>query len=63
MRTEVHMMTEREAADLLAVSVFTLRSWRSQRRGPVYRRVGGAIRYDFADLMAFLDEGSVRPIR
>jgi hypothetical protein len=46
---------ERFAAEYLAVSVETLRTWRKQNRGPRYRRIGRCVRYSFADLLAFVD--------
>lgn len=40
------MLTERQAADVLGVSVAMMRKMRWQQRGPVYRRVAGrSIRY------------------
>ena len=49
------LLTEREAAEFLDLQPATLRHWRVQERGPVYYRIGGAIRYHRTDLMSFLD--------
>jgi hypothetical protein len=46
---------ERYAASYLGMSVETLRTWRQQRRGPRYRKVGRCVRYSIADLIAFVD--------
>jgi len=56
------LMNEHEAAQYLGLSVFTLRAWRSQRRGPVFVRLGRAVRYRPDDLEAFLNEAAVEPL-
>jgi hypothetical protein len=43
-------LTEHQAAERLNVSVYSLRKWRQQSRGPVYMQVEGCIRYSPADL-------------
>jgi hypothetical protein len=50
---------EAEAARVLALSVSTLRSWRSQGRGPVYSRLGRRIVYSREGLDRFLRENEV----
>jgi predicted DNA-binding transcriptional regulator AlpA len=48
--TEV-LVTERQAATVLSVSVSTLRRWRREGRPPFARRIGPrALRYRLADL-------------
>jgi len=47
------LINEYEAAELLAVSVSTLRNWRCMGAGPRYYKLGRAVRYDPADLRAF----------
>jgi predicted site-specific integrase-resolvase len=44
------LLTERQAADLLNVKVATLRRWRWAGKGPAFLKVGGAVRYDPAEL-------------
>lgn len=51
------LMDENEAAKYLCLKVSTLRRWRWAGRGVVFYRVGGAVRYDAADLDAFIDAG------
>ena len=46
-------LTEKEAADYLAVSAYTLRNWRFQRKGPAYRKFGRSVRYALDDLQEF----------
>ena len=38
---EARLITEREAADLLTLSIKTLRNWRLSGYGPPHRKVGG----------------------
>ena len=38
-------LTEREVADLLGLSVATLRAWRHRGQGPRFLRLGRAVRY------------------
>jgi excisionase family DNA binding protein len=53
------LMTEHEAANLLACSVATMRKWRLMRRPPNYYRIGRLVRYSREDLAAFLDIAKV----
>jgi excisionase family DNA binding protein len=47
-------ITEREAAQVLGLSVATLRAWRHRNRGPKYLQLGRAIRYRQSDLDEFV---------
>ena len=51
------LLKEGETARLLAVEVATLRRWRWAGRGPRFIKIGGAVRYDPADLTAFIEAG------
>jgi predicted site-specific integrase-resolvase len=48
------LVTEVEAAGILRVSLTSLRRWRRQGRGPVYRKLNRAVRYRPEDLMDFI---------
>ena len=48
------LMTERDAAWLLGLSVRTLQKWRLLGQGPCYLKLGQAVRYDPSDLEAFV---------
>jgi predicted DNA-binding transcriptional regulator AlpA len=49
------LVTEREAAAILAASVQTLRNWRWAGKGPRVRKIGQRlVRYHRADLAAFI---------
>ena len=51
------LLTPREAAELLSLSVATLAAWRVRRSdGPPYTKLlGSAIRYDRAELEAWIE--------
>ena len=51
------LLNETEAARILAMRVTTLRRWRWAGRGPRFIKVGAAVRYDPADLTAFIEAG------
>lgn len=52
------LLSETEAAALLALRVTTLRNWRARRIGPKYSKIGArAVRYRVADVQAFIDAG------
>ncbi len=40
------LMTEKDLAPLLSVSLPTLRAWRLKRCGPKFVKLGSAVRYD-----------------
>jgi len=57
-----HLLNEYEAAQMLGLSVCTLRAWRSQRRGPAFLKLGRAVRYRPEVLEEFLKDAAVEPI-
>jgi len=52
------LVTEGEAASILRVSLTSLRRWRRQGSGPVYRKLNRTVRYRPEDLADFV--GSAR---
>ena len=48
------LITEGEAASILRVSLTSLRRWRRQGSGPMYRKLGRAVRYRPEDLADFV---------
>ncbi len=44
-----------EAAQVLGISVKTLANWRWKGAGPSFNKIGGAIRYQVADLKSFIE--------
>jgi hypothetical protein len=51
------LVDEHRAAELLDLCVETLRRWRRLGRGPHFRKLGTAVRYAPADLIAFVQAG------
>ena len=50
------LLKEGEVAQILSLEVATLRRWRWSGRGPRFLKLGGAVRYDPADLSAFIEQ-------
>lgn len=59
-----NLMNEAQAAAFLTVAPKTLAAWRATKRttGPIYLRIGGAVRYRVSDLQNFL-ENSVQEVK
>jgi hypothetical protein len=51
------LVNEIEAARILNLSEKTLRRWRVARQGPVFTKLGAAVRYSLADLDSFIAGG------
>ena len=49
------LLNPREVAVMTGLSRETLAQWRSQRRGPPYLKIGRAVRYDPAEIRAYLE--------
>ena len=49
------LLTTEEVANRTGLSRETLAQWRSQRRGIPYLKMGRAVRYDPADIQAYLE--------
>ena len=56
------LLKETQVAELLGVSVMTLRKWRSERRGPAYIKLGRSVRYSPKEIIEYQDRGVVNPI-
>ena len=57
-----NVLVERDAARYLGLSQSFLRKSRRLGRGPVFLRIGRAVRFRTADLDAFLEARTVRPV-
>lgn len=49
------LVNEKEVAELLRVSVASIRRWRLLKRGPTFIKVGAAVRYKSEDLNEWLE--------
>jgi hypothetical protein len=54
------LLTEKEAAEFLAVSDRVLQAWRVSGKGPEFRKLGRVVRYRVGDLEAFVEAGRRR---
>jgi predicted DNA-binding transcriptional regulator AlpA len=52
-------LTEREVADVLGLSVATLRAWRHRGKGPRFLRLGRSVRYLPSDVADFVRASAV----
>jgi excisionase family DNA binding protein len=48
--TQTHLLTEKELAACLGVSLAACRKWRTQDRGPVFVKLGSLVRYKREDV-------------
>jgi hypothetical protein len=55
------LLSPEQAAELLTRPVGTINRWRAEGRGPRYFKLGGRIRYDVDDLLAYVAECSREP--
>jgi excisionase family DNA binding protein len=53
------VMLDTEAAELLNMSVHTLRKMRCQGTGPAYRKLGRSVRYAMSDLQSYIEKSAV----
>lgn len=49
------LLKPQQVAILTGLSIETLAQWRSQRRGFPYLKIGRVVRYDAADVQAYLE--------
>ena len=52
------MISEKQAARLLAVSIAALRRWRREGRGPEFTRLERCVRYNIKSIECWLAENS-----
>ena len=53
--TPQRLLNERQVADSCALSVLTLRKWRTEGRGPRYVKIGTLVRYRPEDVEAWIE--------
>lgn len=58
-RCTARALTEREVAELLGLSVATLRAWRHRGKGPRFLRLGRSVRYLPSDVDDFVQASAV----
>ncbi len=60
-KTLPQLLTEKELATRLCLSVQTLRNHRFQGRGVPYMKIGSAVRYKEADVYDWLEKQKIQP--
>ena len=59
-KDQPELLNQTEAAEFLGLTPNTLMAWRSRRLpGPAYIKVGGRVKYDVRDLLAYLESRKV----
>jgi len=53
------LITEKEAAPILAVSLSTIRKWRLKKEGPSYYKIGRKVLYDLDELNEFIKDSKI----
>jgi predicted DNA-binding transcriptional regulator AlpA len=53
-KTMLRYLSEREVSGMTGLSPKTLQRWRLFGTGPVFRKLGGAVRYSEADVVAWI---------
>ena len=64
MRTkdQPELLNQNEAAEFLGLTPNTLMAWRSRKLpGPAWIKVGGRVKYDVRDLLAYLESRKIHP--
>ncbi|HYK89486.1 MAG TPA: helix-turn-helix domain-containing protein, partial [Acidobacteriota bacterium] len=51
----MELLTEQKAAEVMKCTVAALRRWRRERRGPRFVKLGRLIRYNIADIEAYVE--------
>lgn len=55
------LLTSKSVSEMLSVPQGTLRYWRKVGIGPKWLKLEGSIRYDLADVLAYIDRGRRTP--
>ena len=51
----IHLLDEHEVAEMLGVSLATIRRWRLLKQGPRYLKLGALCKYRVEDVSAWLE--------
>ena len=58
---EKRFITETEVSTITGMSVQTLRNWRFQGKGIPYVKAGRSVRYQYQDVITYMEERIVTP--
>ena len=56
-----NLITEKDVAERLGVSVACLRRWRRVGEGPAFAKLGAAVRYAPADIATWIASSTITP--
>lgn len=59
----INSLDEKFAAKVLGVAVQTMRNWRHLSKGPIYVKLGRAVRYRMEDLENYIQSRKIDPER
>jgi len=51
----IHLLNEYQVAEMLGVSVATVRRWRLLKQGPRFRKLGALCKYSAEDVVSWLE--------
>lgn len=51
------LLTSKAVAEMMSVPESTLRYWRAAGVGPLWVKLEGSVRYDLADVLAYIERG------
>jgi DNA-binding transcriptional MerR regulator len=51
----LQLLTSKEVAEILGIPEGTLRYWRNVGLGPVWHKLEGSIRYDYSDVLRYVE--------
>jgi excisionase family DNA binding protein len=50
------LLSERQVAEMVGLSLATLRRWRAKKQGPAFAKLGASsVRYRYQDVMAWIE--------
>ena len=58
---ETRFINENDVSGITGLSVQTLRNWRFQGKGIPYVKAGRSVRYQYQDVIAYMEERRVLP--
>jgi hypothetical protein len=59
--TEIEVVDDSRAAEILGLGIQTLRNLRYMRKGPAYVKMGRSVRYRVIDLLDYIEKHLVDP--
>lgn len=51
----IKLLNTEQVSEILGIKTDTLRIWRMQGKGPLFKKIGGSVRYAESDVTAYID--------